>query len=81
MAQLWKLACCCCCSCDATSLQLCLHGSRSFIASIPCRRFPCPPHLYAAGAEVPKPIEPSKVIRSILADKPRVTRFNIEDWS
>lgn len=34
-----------------------------------------------AGVEPPKPCPPEKVIRSILADKPRVTRFNIEDWS
>ena len=34
-----------------------------------------------AGAEPPKPTPPEKVIRSILADKPRVTRFNIEDWA
>jgi len=34
-----------------------------------------------AGAEPPKPAPPEKIIRSVLADKPRVTRFNIEDWS
>lgn len=37
--------------------------------------------VFAAGEEAPKPIPPEKIIRSILADKPRVTRFNIEDWS
>jgi hypothetical protein len=39
------------------------------------------PVYFVAGAEPPKPAPPEKIIRSILADKPRVTRFNIEDWS
>ena len=34
-----------------------------------------------ADAEIPHPVPADKIIRSILADRPRVTRFNIEDWS
>ncbi|RYG52052.1 hypothetical protein EON67_02065 [archaeon] len=33
------------------------------------------------GEEVPRPIDLTKVTRNVLADKPRVTRFNVEDWS